>query len=108
MNMSEMIADFSKKMVGDLLETNFFEVDVIEKTFDMVRVVKKGGDANKSKDTCMICLDDINVELIAYKCIKCTCHLHHSCLNNYAKSYVMTNCIQCKHMHSSVFTNIDF
>ena len=108
MNMSEIIADFSKKLVDDLFETNFFEVNIIEKKFDMVRVVKKDGDANKSKYTCMICLYDINEELIAYKCIKCTCHIHHSCLNNYAKSYVMTNCIQCKHMNSSIFTNTDF
>lgn len=104
MNTQEIISDFSKNFVNGLIEDNFFDVKCIEVQFDMKRVEN----SDEEKEICMLCLDDVDTELIAYKCIECSCHLHHSCLNNYAKSHAMTNCIQCKHMHSSVFSSTGF
>ena len=107
MNTQEIITAFSKNFIDGLIEDNFFDVKCIEVLFDMKRV-ENVEDIEEEKERCMLCLDDIDTELIAYKCDNCSCHLHHSCLNNYAKSYSITNCIQCKHMHSSVFNNMDF
>lgn len=113
MSTQDIIAIFSKKFVDNLIEDNFFDVKTVEDTFDMKRVEKKEfmkgeNECGEESETCMLCLGSVDEELIAYKCKYCSCHLHHSCLNNYAKIYTMTNCIQCKHMHSSVFTNMDF
>lgn len=102
MNINEAISAFSIKYVDELIEDNFFDIKYIENNFDMKQVLKTKG------EICMLCLEDMSSEEIGYKCIECSCHLHHSCLNNYAKSYSMTHCIQCKHMHSSVFYNTDF
>ena len=102
MNTTNIIKDFAKNYVNDLIETNLFSVSIIEQKFDVKRV------NNNSDDICLLCLENTNQEIIIYKCIKCSCHLHHSCLNNYAKSYSFNNCIQCKHLHKSVFNNIDF
>jgi len=107
MNTQEFITAFSKEFIDGLIEDNFFDIKYIEVHFDMKRI-ENVKDSGKEKERCMLCLDDVDTELIAYKCDECSCHLHHSCLNNYAKSYPMTNCIQCKHMHSSVFSSIDF
>lgn len=109
MNTQEVITAFSKDFIDGLIEDKFFDIMYIEVHFDMKRVEKVDGDENdEEKDRCMLCLEDIDTELIAYKCNECSCHLHHSCLNNYAKSHSMTNCIQCKHMHSSVFNSMYF
>lgn len=108
MNTQEIITDFSQHFIDMLIEDNFFDIKYIELQFDMTQVEKKSIENTEDKEICLICLDDIDTELIAYKCNDCSCHLHHSCLNNYAKSYPMNNCIQCKRMHSSVFNNTDF
>lgn len=107
MNSQEIIAAFSKSFVDELIEDNFFDIMHIEVHFDMKRV-ENIDEGDEEKERCMLCLDDVDTELIAYKCNECSCHLHHSCLNNYAKSHSMTNCIQCKHMHSSVFNTMEF
>lgn len=107
MNTQEIVAEVSKKYIDGLIGEHFFDIIYIEVNFDMKRV-KNVKDSNGEKERCMLCLDDVDTEPIAFKCNECSCHLHHSCLNNYAKSYQMTNCIQCKHMHSSVFNSIDF
>ena len=107
MNTQEVISAFSKEFIDGLIEDNFFDIMYIEVHFDMKRI-ENVEDSDEEKERCMLCLDDVDTELIAYKCNECSCHLHHSCLNNYAKSHPMTNCIQCKHMHSSVFNIMDF
>jgi hypothetical protein len=107
MNTQEVITTFSKEFIDGLIEDNFFDIMYIEVHFDMKRI-ENVEDSGDEKERCMLCLDDVDTELIAYKCNECSCHLHHSCLNNYVKSYSITNCIQCKHMHSSVFSSIDF
>jgi hypothetical protein len=107
MNTQEIITAFSKNFIDGLIEDNFFDIKYIEVQFDMTRVDNKSLN-EEDKEICLICLDDIDTEIIAYKCNDCSCHLHHSCLNNYSKSHSMNNCIQCKRMHSSVFNNMDF
>lgn len=102
MNTIEIIKSFSISYVDKLIEDNFFNVTIIEKNFDVKRV------NTTSEEICLLCLENVNQEIIVYKCIQCSCHLHHSCLNNYAKSYTFTNCIQCRHMHSFVFNNMNF
>lgn len=103
MNISKIIKSFSTLFINESIEDNFFGVASIEKKFDMKRI-----DTNKSEDICLLCLEHVNQEIIAYKCIKCSCHLHHSCLIKYVTSYTFTNCMQCKHMHSSVFNFMNF
>jgi hypothetical protein len=102
MDITQVIKSFSCLFVRDVIEDNFFDVKHIEKKFDVKRIEKK------TEDICLLCLEDINEELIAYQCIKCSCKLHHSCLNRYTKSYKYTKCMQCQHMHSSVFNSLDF
>ena len=105
MNTQYTNASAYDQFIDSLNEDNFFDIMYMEVRFDMKQVEKND---NLEKETCMICLEDIDNKTVAYKCVKCSCHLHHKCLNNYAKSCIITNCIQCKHLNPSVYDNIEF
>jgi len=80
---------FATLYVSNLLEDVFFNPQIIEKNFNL-KVVK-----NNPDEICVLCQDGINTEIIKYKCVYCSCHLHHSCINNYTKDINLNKCFQC-------------
>lgn len=89
-NKITIIKKFAKYYIDDLLITNFYSTYLIEYNYYLKQILQ-----NKIKEICMICNDDINNELIIYKCRRCSCYLHHSCANNYFINCDVYKCMQC-------------
>ena len=93
-----IVKDFATNFVNNLLNTNFYDPKLLENDFYLTHLKHK--DPKYINEICMICTDDINIELISYKCKKCTCFLHHSCANEYYSKYNVYECMQCKTAHN--------
>lgn len=91
-NKIDVIQKFAKYYVNDLLITNFYSPLLIEYNYYLNEIDNKNLQLD---EICMICNDDINNEIIIYKCKQCSCYLHHSCANNYFMNCDVTKCMQC-------------
>jgi hypothetical protein len=94
-NKINIIKKFTKYYVDDLLITNFYSPLLIEYNY-YLNEINSEYDNTKLDEICMICNDDINNEIIIYKCKQCSCYLHHSCANNYFINCDVDKCMQCK------------
>lgn len=95
-NKINIIKTFAKYYVDELLITNFYPSDLIEYNYYLKQIYN-----DNINEICMICNDDINNEIIIYKCRQCSCYLHHSCANSYFMKCDVNNCMQCKANYDS-------
>jgi len=105
--MNNIIKDLVINYVENLLNILFYSPLLLQDDFHLTKLDK----INYNKDEiCMLCNENLDIEIINYKCKSCSCHIHHNCANLYFSNYVVYNCMQCKIEYNKFkkYTGISF
>jgi hypothetical protein len=93
LNNNDIIINFAKKYIDNLLNIVFYSPKLLQKDFHLIKLDKSNYNNN---EICMLCQEYLDIEIINYKCKSCSCHLHHNCVNLYLSNNIIFNCMQCK------------